>query len=323
VQLPGEQTERGFMTNGGSGSERQSKNARREAARQKARTLREEQRKRERRNRFFLQGGIGVGILAILVVVALVVVGNIKPPSPGPVNMASDGITIGKDFKAVRTAAIPANGKPTPTVRDKTSSVVTIRIYLDYFCPICNDFETANKTQLSSWMKSGAATVEIHPISILDRSSLGTQYSTRAANAAGCVAAHAPDDFWAWTQEMYVKQPAEGTVGLTNAQIIGVMKTAKVANIAKITPCVDNETYKGWVADATNRALNGPLPDSNVKTVGGTPTVIVDGQAYSATDWTSASEFQAFVLKAAGASFNSGSSSTPTPTPTPTPTSTN
>jgi protein-disulfide isomerase len=322
VQLPGEQTEWGFMTYGGSGNERQSKNARREVAREKARTLREEQRKRERRNRFFLQGGIGIGILAILVVVAIVVVGNIKPPSPGPVNMASDGITIGKDFKAVRTAAIPANGKPTPTVRDKTSSVVTIRIYLDYFCPICNEFETANKTQLSAWMKSGAATLEIHPISFLDRSSLGTQYSTRAANAAGCVATYAPDDFWAWTQEMYVKQPAEGTVGLTNTQIIGVMKTAKVSDIAKITPCVDNETYKGWVADATTRATTGPLPDSNVKTVTGTPTVIVDGQSYSATDWTSAADFQAFVLKAAGAGFNSGSTSTPTPAPTTTPTPT-
>jgi protein-disulfide isomerase len=310
------------MTNAG---DRQSKNERREAAREKARVLREGQRKKERRNRLFLQGGIGIGIIAIIVAVVLVVVSNQPASTKGPVNMASDGITIGKALNAVRTPAIPNGGKPTPTVRDKKSSVVSIRIYLDYFCPVCNQFETANKTQLTSWMKSGAATVEIHPVAYLDRSSLGTRYSSRAVNAAGCVAAYAPNDYWKWTEEMYVKQPKEGTVGLSNAQIVGVMKTAGVHNIARITPCVNKEVYKGWAAAATDRASNGPLPDSNVKTVQGTPTVIVDGQSYTPAsgNWGSASDFQAFVLKAAGANFNAGgATSTPTPTATPTPTPT-
>jgi protein-disulfide isomerase len=303
------------MTYGGSADDRGSKNQRREAAREKARALREQQRKRERRNRFLLQGGIGAIVIVIAVVIALVVVGSVQPAAAGPLNMQSDGITIGKDFKAERTPAIPANGKPVPTVRNKKSSVVTIRIYLDYFCPVCNEFETANKAQLSSWLKTGAATLEIHPISFLDRSSLGTRYSSRAANAGACVANYSPDDYWAFTQEMYVKQPTEDTVGLTNAQIIGVIKDAGVHDIPAITKCVNTERFKSWVTAATTRAENGPLPDSNVKTVTGTPTVIVDGLQYQATDWTSASDFSAFVIQAAGASVNAG---TPTPTPTPT-----
>jgi protein-disulfide isomerase len=312
------------MTNG-SGDDRLSKNKRREAAREKARTLRDQQRKKAKRNRLFLQGGIGVGILVILAVVALVVVNSITVPAAGPKNMLSDGITIGKQFKAVPTAAIPANGKPVATPRDKKSSVVTIRVYLDYFCPICNEFETANKAQLSSWLKSGAVTLEIHPISFLDRSSLGTRYSSRAANAGACVANYSPNDYWAFTQEMYVKQPTEDTVGLTNAQIISVIKKAGVHDIPAISKCVNTEKFKSWVTDATNRATTGPLPDANVKTVTGTPTVIVDGLQYNANgteDWTSASSFAAFVVQAAGASFNSGSGSTSTPTPTPTPTAT-
>jgi protein-disulfide isomerase len=309
------------VTNGGAG-DRGSKNQRREAAREKARELRDLQRKKEKRNRLFLQGGITLAVLAAAGIIALVLVNSVTPPAAGPLNMQSDGIIIGKDLKAVRTPAIPAKGKPVATVRDKESSVVSIRIYLDYFCPVCNSFETANKAQITSWLKKGAATIEIHPISFLDRSSLGTRYSSRAANAGGCVANYAPDDYWAFTEEMYVKQPAEGTVGLTNAQIVAVAKAAKVQNLSQVSDCINSEKFKAWVSAATARAEAGPLPDSTVKQVTGTPTVIVDGVEYPITsdDVGSASDFAAFVEQTAGAQFNSGDS-TPTPTPTPTPTS--
>jgi protein-disulfide isomerase len=309
------------VTYGGAG-DRGTKNQRREAARDKARELRELQRKKEKRNRLFLQGGIGLGVIVIALVIVFVVTSSITPPAAGPLNMRSDGIILGKDLKAVRTPAIPAKGKPVATVRDKKSSVVSIRIYIDYFCPVCNAFETANKSQLTSWMKKGAVTLEIHPISILDRSSLGTAYSTRAANAAACVANYSPDDYWPFTEEMYVKQPTEDTAGLTNAQILAVIAAAKVHNISQITPCVNDEKFKAWVTASTNRALAGPLPDSSTKTVTGTPTVIVDGVEYpiTSTDVGSASAFAAFVEQTAGSQFNSGTS---TPTPTPTPTATN
>jgi protein-disulfide isomerase len=308
------------VTYGGAG-DRGTKNQRREAAREKARELRELQRKKEKRNRVFLQGGIALGVVAIAGIIVLVLVNSVTPPAAGPLNMQSDGIIIGKDLKAVPTPAIPAKGKPVATVRDKKSSVVSIRIYLDYFCPVCNAFETANKSQITSWLKNGAATIEIHPISFLDRSSLGTRYSSRAANAGGCVANYAPDDYWAFTEEMYVKQPAEDTAGLSNAQIIAVAKTAKVHNLAQVSSCINDEKFKAWVSAATNRATAGPLPDSSVKTVTGTPTVIVDGVEYPITsdDVSSAAAFAAFVEQTAGAQFDSGqSTSTPTPTPTPT-----
>jgi protein-disulfide isomerase len=305
----------------GEAGDRDGKNQRREAAREKARQLREQQRKKEKRNRVFLQGGIGVAIIAIIAIVFFTLSSGVTPPAAGPLNMRSDGIIIGKDLKAVRTSAIPANGKPVATVRDKKSSVVSIRIYLDYFCPVCNAFETANKAQITGWLKKGAATIEIHPISFLDRSSLGTRYSSRAANAGACVANYAPDDYWAFTEEMYVKQPTEDTVGLSNAQIIAVMNAAKVHDMGEISDCVNKEKFKAWVTAATTRAENGPLPDSSVKTVTGTPTVIVDGVEYPITsaNVSSASAFAAFVEQTAGAQFDSG---TPTPSPTPTPTAT-
>ena len=306
------------MTYGGAG-DRGTKNQRREAARDKARELRQLQRRKERRNRVFLQGGITLGVLAAAGIIALVIVNSIAPPAAGPLNMQSDGIIISKNLKAVPTPAIAAKGKPVATVRDKKSSVVSIRIYLDYFCPVCNAFETANKAQIESWLKNGAATVEIHPITFLDRSSLGTKYSSRAANAAACVANYSPDDFWAFTKEMYIKQPTEGTVGLTNSQINDVVKAAKVHNLSQIYDCVNSEKFKAWVAASTARAEAGPLPDSSIKTVTGTPTIIVDGVEFPITsdDVSNAAAFAAFVEQTAGAQFNSGTS-TPTPTPSPT-----
>ena len=293
----------------------------RAVARDKARAIREEQQKTERRNRLLLRGGIGVGIIAILAIVALVLVSSAPTPAAGPLNMASDGIVISKDFKVVPTDALHKGESPVPTARDKKSSVVSIRVYWDYFCPTCKGFEAANRSQLTKWLKSGAITLEVHPVSILDRESLGTAYSTRAANAGACVANFSPDDYWVFNQQLFASQPQENTAGLTNSQLIGVVRSAQVHNVAKITTCINNETFKSWVSDATARATTGPLPDSSVKSVTGGLTVIVDGQQYPVTtaDVSSPTAFASFVEQTAGAQFDSsGSSATPTPTPTPT-----
>lgn len=290
---------------------------RRDAAREKARSLREAHVKRERRNRRILFGSIAGGVVVILIVVVLVLVTSIRPAAAGPLNMQSDGITIGKGVKADLTPAIPANGHPTPTERNKKSSVVTIRLYADFLCPVCGQFVRANQAQITSWLKDGAATIEIHPISVLDRVSLGTSYSTRAANAAACVANYSPDDFWAFTEAMYAKQPKQQVAGPSNNQILKTIRDAGVANLSQITPCVDNQKFKSWVTDATNRATDGPLPDSNIPNVTTPPVIIVDGLQYQSADYSSATDFHAFVVQAAGAAF-SPEVATPTPTPTPT-----
>ena len=61
---------------------------RREAAREKARVLREEQKKKDRRTKLILQGSIILASLAIIAIIVLVVVNSIKPAGPGPRNMA-------------------------------------------------------------------------------------------------------------------------------------------------------------------------------------------------------------------------------------------
>ncbi|HEX4057775.1 MAG TPA: thioredoxin domain-containing protein [Galbitalea sp.] len=292
---------------------------RREAARDKARAIREEHRKEERRRRIRLQALIAVALVVIAAIIAYTLISSQGGGDSGPQNMASDGIVIGKDFKAERTPGLASGESPIPTARDKKSSVVSIRVYLDYFCPECKQFESANRSQLTSWLKSGAITLEIHPIAIFDRNSLGSLYSSRSANAGACVANYSPDDYWAFTQQMYASQPKAGTGGLDNGQIVAVIRTAGAHNLSKITSCVNSDKFKDWVSASTSRALTGPLPDSTAKKVPGTLTVIVDGQDFPITsaDVRSAAAFAAFVEQAAGSQFDS-SGSTPSPTPTPT-----
>jgi protein-disulfide isomerase len=302
------------MTYGGSGDSSLNKSERREAAREKARILREGHRKRDRRRRVLLQGGIAVFVVIVVAIIALVVANGIRPPSRGPLNMASDGIKIGTDFKAVTTGALRPGEAPIPS-KTNPKNVIAIQIYLDYQCPICGSFEKTNADQISTWVKSGAATLEIHPISILDRVSLGTKYSTRAANAAGCVANFSPNSYYDFSSLLFSHQPEENTEGLTDQQIIGLVKKAKPKELSSIEKCITDQTFKSWVNAATTRATTGPLVGTDVSKVEGTPTVIINGQKYTGAV-NDASAFASAVVKAAGDSFIEDSTPTPTPAPT-------
>lgn len=306
------------MSNGNSGDSRLSKNERREAAREKARIQRAEQKKKDRRSKLFLQGGVGLALVAIVAVIALVLVNSNQPAGPGPQNFASDGVQVSQGFIATPTDAIAADGDPIPSVPDKESGVLDIQLYVDYLCPICGDFEAANAEYIESLVDKGAATLEVHPITILDRFSQGQRYSSRAVNAVACVADLSPNNFYDYHSLLLSEgvQPEENSSGLSNNELIALLDTAGVEKVPAVSECIQEETFKSWVKNSTARALSGPIPNSDVPQVTGTPTVLVNGVKYEGAVNDLAS-FQAFVLQAAGDTFNE--SSTPTPTPTPTP----
>lgn len=309
-----------------SGESRMSKNQRRDSAREKARQLREEQKKKDRRNKFILQGSLILVVLAIVAVVFVVITSTIKPPAPGPRNMLSDGIKIGENFDAVRTGALQPSGEPVPSASNEPSSVLDIRIYSDYLCPICGGFEDANAEQIKKMVKDGIATVEIHPVAILDRLSKGSKYSSRSANAAACVANFSPDNFFDFNSLLFENQPEENTAGLSDAELIEFAKeSGVVSQFKKVSECIETQSFKNWVAAATERFTTNPLP--NVATQPerpGTPTIYVNGQLYEYTinPKTGAfdpKEFAGFITKILGADFAETSVPTPTPTPSPAP----
>jgi protein-disulfide isomerase len=298
------------MTTGGPGDSRPAKNKRRDAARAKAAQLRVQQKRRERLNRVFLQGGIGVLAIAAVTAIVLIIVNSVQPAGPGPKNMASDGLLLGEGLTVVTTAALQPDEDAVPSTPNTSGTVADIRVYVDYLCPFCGVFENTNGTQMSQWVESGAATLEIHPISILTSKSAGTQYSLRAANAVACVANWSPEDFFAVNSALFAAQPEEGTPGLSDDELKALVEEAGVTtSLSAINECIDDTTFKSWVKSATDRALSGPIPNSSLKQITGTPTVLVNGKQYVGA-LEDPKEFAAFVLQAA-----SETRSTATPEP--------
>jgi protein-disulfide isomerase len=159
-------------------------------------------------------------------------------------------------------------------------------------------------------MADGSATLEIHPVAILD-SSQNNDYSTRSAAAASCVANYEPDKFFDINSALFANQPDEQTgSGLTNAEILKVFKDAGVES-DQITKCVNDQTFAKFVTNRTQSAVaNTQLRNPSTGSFG-TPTVFVNGERYQG-GFTDAEQFKAFVA-AAISDKTSGTVTFPTP----------
>lgn len=273
------------------------KKERREIARERARAEREAVQQKARRNKFLIQGGFIVGLLAIVTIVVLVITS--APPvtqtEAGPENMLSDGILFtGEDgtIEPLETPGIAAGGEPV-TSEYEDDGVANIVTYIDFSCPACRAFEEANASYIQELVASGEATLEVRPIAILDRYFQGTRYSTRSANAGACVANHEPESFLDVSAALFANQPAEGTPGLSNDQLTTIVEDAGVTSEV-VSECIAGETFRPWVEAATARATEGELPGTDGVTLEGTPTVLVNGEPYEGSINDRAS-FAAFV----------------------------
>ena len=181
------------------------------------------------------------------------------------------------------------NSASAPPIEDGVvvgrSTKVTIDVYEDYMCPYCRQFEESSGTALEGFASGGTARVRYHMIAILDRMS-STNYSTRAASAAYC--ANDAGVFSAFHKLLMVNQPAEGSAGITDEQLIELGKTAGATG-ADFAQCVSSQRYVAYVAQATQHAISGGLE--------GTPTVAVNGQRLTSP---SLSSLQTAVHQAGG-----------------------
>jgi protein-disulfide isomerase len=269
------------------------------------------------------KAGLAILVVAGIVAVVTVIVTAYRPPS-NPANMASDGIVIGAGFQAQRSAPLPPDAEPRTDRAAAAGSTVRIRIYTDYLCAACAQFEATNGAQIAKLVDSGAVTLEIHPISLLSGLSAGTKYSLRAANAAVCVADKSPNRFYRYHRALFAHQPKESSPGLTDGQLMGLAKSDNIDDAEWIRRCIDDGYYAQWVRTATSRVVAGPVPDSDLKParLRRDPLIIVNGKHYAGS-LTDVAQFKAFILQASGESYQA-SNRTPLPTPTsttlPTPT---
>ncbi len=215
-------------------------------------------------------GGLVIlGLVAAIIVTVVQAVGGDKSPT------AATGEVIA-----------PKNLTPTDSIPvGAASAPVTVEIFYDYMCPACGQFETANGGELDRLLDEGVVRIELRPISFLDRTSNGTEFSTRSANAIATVTDAAPKSAWDFHGAMYEQQPAEGSEGLSDDQIAEIATDVGVPS--DVVDRFTDETYRPWVASVTKQAF-----DSGIQ---GTPTVKIDGtefkgDVYSAGPLTEAIE---------------------------------
>lgn len=180
----------------------------------------------------------------------------------------------------MNNAATDPGTPPTGSgIEQETGAIVvgegsqTLDTYIDFMCPICGQFETTYGPEMLDLVADGTITYKIHPISILDRASQGTEYSTRAANAMYCVAEAAPDAAVPFMQAMFEQQPAEQTPGLTDEQILQI---ASDVGVTDIDSCVADRTYDSFVTSMTEQTPIQPGAQGI-----GTPTIAVNGEVIS------------------------------------------
>lgn len=231
---------------------RLSKNERRVQAREQARLAREAEKKREKRNRLFIQGGVVLGVVAVLAIVGLVLTQSLKPAGPGPQNMASGAAIFGKDLKIIPGDRLegPDAKRVAPEV-DRESLPLDVMIYVDYMCPACGAFEAQNGTMLENYAGSGDINLGIYPINFLDGQSLGTKYSTRAANAFACVVDQQPDVAFALHTRLLSPevQPAEGSTGLDDKELLKQAVAAGAKDTSQLQRCILDRPFAGFISD--------------------------------------------------------------------------
>jgi protein-disulfide isomerase len=266
---------------------RKSKAERTAEAREKARLIREAQLKKDKRNKLLIGWGIVAAVVAILAIVALVVTTSIRQNTPiadqGPVPANANvngGVTLlantevkKTDAATVDMANVPAKPEtlPSPVVAPgaeaEAGQPVKVIAYIDFICPVCKRFEDTYNDALTGLRNEGKISLEYRPLGFLDRMS-STNYSSRSANAAACVAEEAPEKYAEYVDVLFANQPAEGGAGLSDDKL----KSLASEIGADINSCVDDRTFRPYVKYSTELASNTGIT--------GTPTVFIDGKQW-------------------------------------------
>jgi protein-disulfide isomerase len=166
----------------------------------------------------------------------------------------------------------PVAVQGTVVTAGQASAPVTVAVYEDYLCPVCERFENRYGDEIATALNEGRVKVEYHSTAILDNRSNPPGYSTRAANAALCAV---PAGIWpAFHERLYAEQPAEGSAGLTAAQLTAI--GTELGAGPEFAQCVEANGNAAAISAATDAAAANPALQTDGQF--GTPTVAVDGR---------------------------------------------
>ncbi len=205
----------------------------------------------DRRRNLFIQIGLTAIVVLVGVGLVLYIVTSSKKPAPG-------------EAKSIR---VTSSNVVTKEGTDEPKAVLSL--YEDFLCPACGNFEKQFGPTVNKLIDTGAVAADYNMVSILDKQ--GDGYSTRASNAAYCVADESKDAFRRFHAALYAQQPEEGVGPFPdNARLIEVARQAGVS---------------GGVPDCINKGRYTEMAKGLAKatSVNSTPTIRINGQDYSPT----------------------------------------
>jgi protein-disulfide isomerase len=216
---------------------------------ERARAAMEAQAAAERRRNLLVTGAVAA-VLAIVVVVGFLA--------------ARGGDTTGDE-----PSATPRGVDGYSVVIGDADAPDTITVYEDLQCPVCAAYEDATAGKVEKAVERGDVKVDYRMLAFLDRAST-TDYSSRALNALMVVLDSSGDDaFMKMHRLLFEHQPAEGSAGLSDDQLVEYAVQAGADEDAVRGP-IEDEKFAQWVVNATDQMSR--------EGVTGTPTVLIDGK---------------------------------------------
>lgn len=217
---------------------------RRQEALAAAARLREEQKAKERRNRFIAIGVI-VAVLAVLTVVVMMI---LREGNKSPLERVETKPSIAQNDGALfigQGAALGADPNP---------DAPTVSVYVDFLCHFCKEFDDAFLTGLMDQAANGEINLKYYPVAILAGGDNG--YSTRTASAVYAVAQESPESLVPFVQAVFALQEqalANPNAMPTNTDLANAALGAGVPSA--VAQAIEKETTFGsYVTAVTQHA---------------------------------------------------------------------
>jgi len=198
-----------------------------------------------------------------------------------PANMETGGFVFGPGAALRPSEPLAAGDTPVtlPVERLGGDSPAPndVTLYVDYRCPHCAVFEQVNGELLQSALDDGQITLEVRPLSFVDR-----ERSAAAAAAVACVADAQPEA--AWTAHETLLSPATQTPswGGSSDELISALDAAVGGLDASARDCIETSRFVPFASALNEWLLSAPVPNAANPslTVTSTPTILVNGVQY-------------------------------------------
>ncbi|WP_329258524.1 DsbA family protein [Actinoallomurus sp. NBC_01490] len=206
-------------------------------------------------------------------------------------------------------------GALAPTTRQADGAILAskpeakapkLELFEDFQCPICHEFENASSATIKRLAAEGKVNVLYYPFWLFKQQAEPIRgNSQRAANAALC----APADKWIQYHDViYKHQPAEGSNGFSNKDLIGWAKDLGF-DTPQFEQCVNGGQKQSQLDSMTNYA-------EQTRQVTGTPTVFLNGKSLDLNGTLlNAKNLEKAILAAQPMDISPSPSSSGSPTP--------